>query len=217
MEFNESELRVSLEATGKRYKWLRSRLMDSGKSSDERQSWEENITNLNSVIKKLLEYRHEKYPQAEQSDATDADSLLAGESTGGAEIGSKDFSSYQVLIADNDRGERRQIIRVLTDAGFIKFDEADDGHTAIGRIKEKPTPYDLVICDFNMPTLTGLDLLKLLRADEKYNAMPFIMVNDKGSKSCIQNAMAAGVNAYIVKPVNGENLLPKIALLINSN
>lgn len=208
MEFNEAELKVSLEATGKRYKMLRSRLMDSGKTSSERQNWEENITNLNSVIKKLLKYRHDNFPQTEEIEATDADSLLATEQ---AEV---NFSCFKILIVDHETKEREQIINVLKEVGFEKFDQAEDGHIAIGLIKDKPTPYDLVISDADMPTLTGLELLTLLRADDKYRAMPFLMISEKGSKSCIENAMAAGVNAYVVKPLNSETLLPKVTRLL---
>ena len=208
MELNQDELQASIEAAGTRYKWLRSQLTEGGLPSTEKDKKEASLTALNSVIKKLLEYQKEHFPEAQDSEPADIEEELIAESV-------TDYSAVRVLIADDDGSERTQIKRYLLAEGFADIDESNDGHTAIAAIKGKSMPYDLVICDYKMPTISGLDVLRLVRQEEKYSDMPFIMISNQGSKQIIEETMTAGVNAYLVKPITAENLMPKVTRILN--
>jgi CheY-like chemotaxis protein len=99
---------------------------------------------------------------------------------------------------------------------FFHIDEANDGHTAIVEIKNKKTPYgkkspyDLVLCDLNMPTISGLDVLKIIKKDSSFTAMPFIMITGLMDKENLLEAVRLGVSDYVAKPFEEADLLSKI-------
>ncbi len=101
----------------------------------------------------------------------------------------RDYSEFQLLFVDDDGGDRGKVRSLLQKLGYLDFDEADDDHNAIGPIKEKAKPYDLVLCDLNMPTISDLDVLKLIRQEEKFSSMPFIMPSKQGSKKQFEKAV----------------------------
>ena len=113
-----------------------------------------------------------------------------------------------VLVVD-DYGTMRRIIRnLLTQIGFSNIDEAADGATALGKLREKP--FGLVISDWNMEPMTGLQLLKEVRSDAKLAHIPFVMVTAESKTENVIAAKEAGVTNYIVKPFNAETLKQKL-------
>ena len=119
-----------------------------------------------------------------------------------------------VLVVD-DYGTMRRIIRnLLTQIGFTNIDEAADGATALGKLRERP--FGLVISDWNMEPMTGLqlvvgpDLLQEVRADNKLKPLPFIMVTAESKTENVVAAKQAGVSNYIIKPFNADTLKKKI-------
>lgn len=209
MDLSKEEVKVVLETLGQRYKNLRAHPPKSSTSPSERSAFEDNIKLIDMTIKKLLAYKEEQFPEESKEENTEEIENTAGESE------EKDYSGLQLLLVDNDNSDRNKIRNLLQETGFENFDESDDGHNAIAQIKDKAKPYDLVLCDLNMPTISGLDVLKLVRQEEKYAKMPFILLSKKGNKKQFEDAVEAGVNAYIVKPITSENLLPKIDLLLS--
>ena len=116
--------------------------------------------------------------------------------------------SANVLVVD-DYGTMRRIIRnLLTQIGFTNIEEAADGAAALGKLREKS--FGLVISDWNMEPMTGLQLLQDVRADNKLKPTPFIMVTAESKTENVVAAKEAGVNNYIVKPFNAETLKKKI-------
>jgi two-component system chemotaxis response regulator CheY len=116
--------------------------------------------------------------------------------------------SANVLVVD-DYGTMRRIIRnLLTQIGFTNIEEAADGAAALGKLREKA--FGLVISDWNMEPMTGLQLLQEVRADNKLKPTPFIMVTAESKTENVVAAKEAGVNNYIVKPFNAETLKKKI-------
>ena len=103
---------------------------------------------------------------------------------------------------------RRIIRNLLTQIGFTNVDEASDGADALRKLREKS--FGLVISDWNMEPMTGLQLLQEVRADAKLKPMPFIMVTAESKTENVVAAKQAGVNNYIVKPFNAETLKKKI-------
>jgi two-component system chemotaxis response regulator CheY len=113
-----------------------------------------------------------------------------------------------ILVVDVDKTMIRIIRILLKQIGFEDVDEAADGSEALGKMREKR--YGLVISDWNMEPMTGYELLKEVRADEKLSRTPFIMVTAESKTENVIAAKKAGVNNYIVKPFNAQTLKSKI-------
>ena len=116
--------------------------------------------------------------------------------------------SVPVLIVDDYRTMLRIIRNLLHQIEFSNVDEATDGGSALAKLREKP--YGLVISDWNMQPVTGLDLLREVRADPRLSQTPFIMVTAESKAENIVAAKQAGVSNYIVKPFNAETLKGKV-------
>ena len=120
--------------------------------------------------------------------------------------------AMHILVVDDYSTMRRIIKNLLKQLGFDNVDEASDGGEAIKKLREKPA--GLVISDWNMEPMTGLELLKLVRADEKLKNTPFIMVTAESKPENVIAAKQAGVSNYIVKPFNAETLKTKMTSVI---
>jgi two-component system, chemotaxis family, chemotaxis protein CheY len=116
----------------------------------------------------------------------------------------------RVLVVDDMMTMRKLMMKVCTDLGFTDILEAPDGEKAWSLINTEPKPIGLVISDWNMPHLTGLDLLKRVRMDKRYSNMPFLLVTAESEASQVTEAAKAGVDNYIVKPFNAETLTQKL-------
>ena len=117
-----------------------------------------------------------------------------------------------ILIVDDYKTMLRIVRNLLNQLGFNNVDEATDGSTALQKLRERN--FGLVISDWNMEPMTGLQLLKEVRADMKLKGMPFIMVTAESKTENVVAAKEAGVNNYIVKPFNAATLKQKIASVI---
>ncbi len=113
-----------------------------------------------------------------------------------------------ILIVDDYNTMRRIVRNLLKQLGFENADEAADGTEAFKKMQEKS--YGLVVSDWNMQPMTGLELLKLVRADAKLKDTPFIMVTAESKPENVIIAKQAGVSNYIVKPFNAETLKQKM-------
>ena len=121
--------------------------------------------------------------------------------------------SMNVLIVDDYKTMLRIIRNLLKQLGFDNVDEASDGATALQRLREKD--FGLVISDWNMEPMTGLQLLKEVRSDAKLAHIPFVMVTAESKTENVVAAKQAGVSNYIVKPFNAETLRDKIEKVLN--
>ncbi len=114
----------------------------------------------------------------------------------------------KILIVDDFSTMRRIIKNLLRDLGFNNTQEADDGNTALPMLQSGN--FDFLVTDWNMPGMTGIDLLKAVRADAKLAGLPVLMVTAEAKKDQIVEAAQAGVNGYIVKPFTAITLKEKI-------
>jgi two-component system chemotaxis response regulator CheY len=117
-----------------------------------------------------------------------------------------------VLIVDDYKTMLRIVKNLLNQIGFTNVDEAEDGSSALQKVKAKE--YGLIISDWNMQPMTGLQLLQEVRADAKLKHIPFIMVTAESKTENVIAAKQAGVNNYIVKPFNAATLKGKIATVL---
>lgn len=118
------------------------------------------------------------------------------------------MNNERILLID-DVGSMRGVIKsFLRDAKYQEIDEAVDGAHGYDLLKRRK--YALVICDFEMPKLNGLELLKRIRSEKKMRHVQFIMVTARNDKDNIKAAMEAGVNDYVRKPFQARQLTPKV-------
>ncbi len=117
-----------------------------------------------------------------------------------------------ILIVDDYKTMLRIVRNLLKQIGFENVDEATDGSAALTKLRDKD--YQLIISDWNMEPMTGLQLLKEVRNDSKLQTMPFIMITAESKPDNVIEARKAGVNNYIVKPFNAETLRAKLAAVL---
>lgn len=122
--------------------------------------------------------------------------------------------NMNVLIVDDYNTMLRIIKNLLKQLGFSNVDEATDGSMAYEKVKNKD--YGLIISDWNMEPMTGIELLRLIRGDEgaAYQKIPFIMITAESKTENVIAAKQAGVDNYIVKPFNAETLKQKMVSVI---
>lgn len=123
-------------------------------------------------------------------------------------------TDMKVLVVDDYKTMIRIIHNLLKQLGFKNLDEAADGTQALEKLRSED--FGLVISDWNMEPMTGLELLKEVRADGKLKDTPFIMVTAESKTENVVAAKEAGVSNYIVKPFNAETLKKKIESVIGS-
>lgn len=117
-------------------------------------------------------------------------------------------TSIKVLVVDDFATMRRIVKGVLKQLGFSSIVEAEDGSGALETLKKEKV--GLIVSDWNMPKMTGLDLLKAVRGDDELKGIPFIMVTAEGQKDNVVEAVKAGVSNYIVKPFTPETFSEKL-------
>ena len=118
----------------------------------------------------------------------------------------------QILIVDDYKTMLRIIRNLLKQLGFNNVDEAMDGSEALTKLRGKD--YDRGISDWNMEPMTGIQLLREVRADKKTESLPFIMITAESKTENVIAAKQAGVNNYIVKPFNAETLKGKMSAVL---
>ncbi|MBU2631441.1 MAG: response regulator [Proteobacteria bacterium] len=121
-------------------------------------------------------------------------------------------TSIKVLIIDDFATMRRILKNVLKQLGFKNLVEADDGTTAWEILEGQQI--DLIIADWNMPKLTGFELLKKVRASDLHKSIPFLMVTAEAQKEQVLEAVHAGVSNYVVKPFTAEAIANKLEKIL---
>ena len=119
-----------------------------------------------------------------------------------------------ILIVDDYKTMLRIIRNLLKQLGFSNVDEATDGSAALQKLRDKE--FGLVISDWNMEPMSGLQLLKEMRADMKLKELPFIMITAESKSENVVAAKEAGVSNYIVKPFNAATLKGKLTTVLGN-
>ena len=115
----------------------------------------------------------------------------------------------KILVADDSSTMRRIIKNTLNRIGYEDILEGNDGVEAWDLIDKNPE-CDIVLTDWNMPNMNGLELVKKIRADERFKKIPIVMITTEGGKTEVVTALKAGVNNYIVKPFTPQVLKQKL-------
>ena len=125
-----------------------------------------------------------------------------------------DKSSTRFLVVDDFSTMRRIVRNLLKELGYVTVEEAEDGAAALKRLRAER--FDFVISDWNMPNMTGLELLKAIRADSSLQSIPVLMITAEARKENIIDAAQAGASGYIVKPFTAATLDEKLAKIFKN-
>jgi two-component system chemotaxis response regulator CheY len=117
--------------------------------------------------------------------------------------------SMKIMVVDDMSTMRRIVKNLLKQLGFANVDEAENGQEALTKLRADK--FGFVVSDWNMPVMSGIQLLRAIRADEGLKAIPVLMVTAEAQKENIIEAVQAGVSNYVVKPFTAEILQEKMA------
>ncbi len=120
--------------------------------------------------------------------------------------------NMKILVVDDFSTMRRIIKNILREIGYSNVEEADDGSTALEKLKGGG--FDFVVTDWNMPNMPGIELLRAIRLDPVLKETPVLMVTAEAAKENVVTAVQAGVNNYIVKPFTAAALKERIDLIL---
>lgn len=127
-------------------------------------------------------------------------------------------ANLKVLIVDDMETMRAMLNNYLTDMGFKRIVMATDGTEAVTKLKDSlktNDPFHIIICDWDMPNMNGIDFLKFCQSDEKFKNIPVIFVTVEGNQKNILEAITHGVADYIVKPYTQSLLQSKLQRVMN--
>ena len=124
------------------------------------------------------------------------------------------YKNLRVLVADDDRNAVNLLCRLLRELGFGTIESANNGASAIQKLEE--SEFDLVIADWVMAPMSGLDLVGQLRADARWKDLPFVMVTGKNDRDGVETAKTAGVSGYLLKPFRIADLQRQVDYALQS-
>lgn len=116
----------------------------------------------------------------------------------------------KILILDDMLTMRKIVAKALRDMGFSDITEANDGKDGWEKLSSAEPPFQLVISDWNMPNMTGLELLRKVRADGKYAKIPFVLLTAEAEAGQVAEAVKIGVSNYVLKPFTADQLKGKL-------
>ena len=123
-----------------------------------------------------------------------------------------DLSSYSMLVVDDFATMRRIVSNLLREAGVAHITEAEDGAEALRKLENGN--FNFVVSDWNMPNMTGLELLKAVRSSSQLQHIPCLLITAEARKENIIGAAKAGADGYIVKPFTAATLIEKIMAIL---
>jgi len=118
------------------------------------------------------------------------------------------IESTKFLVVDDFSTMRRIVRNLLKELGFVNVQEAEDGVQALNKLRSEA--FDFVVSDWNMPNMTGIELLRAIRADIKLKHLPVLMVTAEAKRENIIAAAQAGASGYVVKPFTAATLDEKL-------
>ena len=117
--------------------------------------------------------------------------------------------NMKILIVDDMATMRRIVKNILKQLGFSNVEEAENGQDGLQKLRTDT--FGFVVSDWNMPVMTGIDMLRAIRADDKLKGIPVLMVTAEAQQANLVEAIQAGVSNYIVKPFTAETMQEKMA------
>lgn len=160
---------------------------------------------LQSAINKL-KTRMEAEPKAKSAKAT-------GQNSEEAEPIS--LEEAKMLVVDDDENVQELVSSALSEMGITDIHVAEDGSSALNQVKTAYPPFHAIICDLKMPKLDGMQVLRALRAERRFDRTYFVMMTATSDNKIIQKAVKHGLNDFMVKPIDLEVLDNKVRKALN--
>lgn len=213
--FTNQELQLMGKTLMQRREWLVKNL-DNPELASSRSQNQHAIKLLDGILNKLSK-------QLQSTESTDNTTDTREQTTVNHFISQKQATPAQmrrqqltpdqikILVVDDDNLLLELLIAILNSAGINKIDVASDGMKAITAMYETNPVYDLVLCDWHMPGKNGMDVHNAMRASERYHGTIFMLVTAVTEAKQIRDAIEQGVDDYVVKPLEQEKMLRKIA------
>ncbi|GAB1268888.1 hypothetical protein NBRC116493_21410 [Aurantivibrio infirmus] len=198
--FTTPELKVVIETLAKRRAWLIKAIDSPNTNFSEIDQHKE--------ASRLIETALEKIQEAYVAPKTEEDNKQ--------EEALPDLSHLKILIADDDPASSFLLKELLLDLKVSKVEIAENGSDALKQIFQADVIFDIVLCDWNMPEKSGLEVHSTMRTDSRFKDVIFILVSGNSSAAQIREAKQQGVNDYLVKPVDGITLNKKIIKAYNN-
>lgn len=121
----------------------------------------------------------------------------------------KKFSLLRALVVDDVSTARWASRHMLTEMGFLNVEEAQSGRAALERLRQ--LPFNLILCDWNMGDMNGLELFEALAGDSNLKRIPFVMVTGSVTAEKVKEAVQKGIHSYVAKPISEDTLRKAIA------
>lgn len=188
--FTQDEIKCALETLTQRQSWMTKAIAENKVLDKDRGAYEDKIRLLESVSRKLQTVKIVESPVTKKA--------------------------LRILLIDDDPVSRELLKTMLEELDQQDILEAKSGENGLEILKDD-TKFDLILCDWQMPGISGFDLLKKLREVDATKKLPFIMVTGKSDMEYIQSAIKAGVNDYIVKPIDMMVLEKKVSRFASSS
>lgn len=207
---NPSELKMVVTTLSKRRAWLRKSLEESGIEKDVRTENMQALKLLDGAIQKLAASSGaNKTAPSEQTAAPVSVASLTGQEP--AKLAKpKSLAQARILIAEDDKDSAQLLMDLVIDMGIKQIEVAKDGMEAFDKIKRAKSPFHIILCDWDMPELTGIDVHKKAKASNTLRGSHFIMVTAVTDGPRIKQAVLQGISDYVVKPVDISILEAKI-------
>lgn len=190
--FSTEELKVVIETLAKKRAWLLRAIDSPNTDFSEISQHKDNAQQLETALEKIKE------AYVVPNEGENKEEALP------------DLSHLHILIADDDQTSCFLIQKLLLDLNISQVEIAVDGTDALKQIFQADHAFDIVLCDWNMPGKTGLEVHSTMRTDSRFKDVIFIIVSGNSSAARIREAIQKGVNDYLVKPIEGPILIKKV-------
>ncbi len=199
---NAAELKIVVKTLSQRRAWLKKSLEDASIQAETRAQNEEALKLLDAAIQKLSPSSNGNTPKRAVPPRTP--SQEAGP------VKPKTIAQARLLVAEDNEDSAQLLMDVLIDMGIKQVDRAKDGMEAFDRIKRAEAPYHIILCDWDMPELSGLQVLGKAKASNTLRGSHFVMVTAVTDAPRIKQAVQQGINDYIAKPIDIDILENKV-------
>lgn len=214
--FNKQEMQLIGKTLMQRREWLLKSL-DNPEMSSARVQNQQTIQVLDGILNKISKQLQQNSSENSAGEnITPVNHFISQPSLSGrqaAQIRRQQLmpENIRVLVVDDDNLLIELLKAILNSAGITKVDLANDGMKAVNMLYEANPIYDLVLCDWHMPEKNGIDVHTAMRASERYLHTVFMLVTAVTEAKQIREAIDEGVDDYVVKPLEQEKMLRKIA------
>jgi len=208
--FTAEEQKIVASTLKQRRSWVKGQLDKNGLETKLQSEYQESLRLLDGALQKVAPTANQTLPanNAQSKKAASNPFIQAPQKT-------ITYSNARILIAEDNKDSAKLLLEQLQDMGFKFIDCAEDGISAFDKIKKATKAYDLILCDWDMPGITGLEVYTKAKASNTLKNAHFMMVTAVSEAARIKQAIQLGIADYIVKPIDADALQAKIVAALD--